>query len=105
MATFLASALMRFLPPPNDLVLFITAAVVLLLIPGPAVLHVVARSVDQGRRAALASSAGIATGHTFWPQRLGSQPCWSPSAAAYSVVKCAGAAYLFRRKENKKMLP
>jgi threonine/homoserine/homoserine lactone efflux protein len=73
--------------------------VVLLLIPGPAVLHVVARSVDHGRRAGLASSAGIATGHTFWPQRLGSQPCWSPvwspRQRAYSVVKYADAAYLF----------
>lgn len=88
---------MRFLPPPDDLVLFITAAVVLLLIPGPAVLYVVARSVDQGRRAGLASSAGIATGtlaHVL-AATLGLSALLVSSAAAYSVVKYAGAAYLF----------
>ena len=46
---------MNLLPPPRDLLLFITAAVVLLVIPGPAVLYIVARSVDQGRKAGLAS--------------------------------------------------
>ena len=69
---------MNFLPPTRELLLFVTAAMVLFLIPGPAVLYIVARSVDQGRRAGLASSSGIATGE----------------ATAYSLVKYAGAAYL-----------
>jgi len=38
---------MNLLPPPRDLLLFMTAAIVLLVIPGPAVLYIVARSVDQ----------------------------------------------------------
>jgi threonine/homoserine/homoserine lactone efflux protein len=88
---------MSFLPPPNDLLLFITAAVILLLIPGPAVLYVVARSVDQGPRAGLASSSGIATGtlaHVL-AATLGLSALLLSSAVAYSFVKYAGAAYLF----------
>jgi threonine/homoserine/homoserine lactone efflux protein len=88
---------MNFLPPTHDLVLFVTAAVVLLLIPGPAVLYIVARSVDQGRMAGLASAAGIATGafvHAL-AASLGLSALLLSSATAYSVVKYAGAAYLF----------
>ena len=39
---------MNPLPPMHDLLLFMMAATVLLIIPGPAVLYIVARSVDQG---------------------------------------------------------
>jgi threonine/homoserine/homoserine lactone efflux protein len=53
---------MSLLPPPRELLLFMTAAIVLLVIPGPAVLYIVARSVDQGRAAGLAACSGIATG-------------------------------------------
>jgi threonine/homoserine/homoserine lactone efflux protein len=62
---------MNFLPPEHGLALLAGAAVVLLLIPGPAVLYIVARSVDQGRMAGLASSSGIAvkTGFRSWGQR------------------------------------
>jgi hypothetical protein len=68
---------MGFLPGWSDLLLFITAALILLFIPGPAVLYIVARSVEQGRRAGLASASGIAPErwHMFWPQRLGSRRC------------------------------
>jgi threonine/homoserine/homoserine lactone efflux protein len=69
----------------------------LLLIPGPAVLYIVTRSVDQGRRAGLASSSGIATGtlaHVL-AAALGLSALLVSSAVAYSVVKYAGAAYLF----------
>lgn len=88
---------MAFLPPPHDLVLFATAAIVLLLIPGPAVLYIVARSVDQGRLAGLASSTGIAVGtlvHVL-AASLGLSALLVSSATAYSIVKYAGAAYLF----------
>src|SRR5437867_2098911 len=88
---------MNLLPNPHDLILFMTAAVVLLLIPGPAVLYIVARSLDQGRSAGLASAAGIATGgmvHVV-AATLGLSALLVSSAAAFSVVKYAGAAYLF----------
>ena len=87
---------MNFLPPANELLLFVTAAMVLLIIPGPAVLYIVSRSVDQGRRAGLASSSGIATGglvHVV-AATLGLSALLVSSATAYSFVKYAGAAYL-----------
>jgi threonine/homoserine/homoserine lactone efflux protein len=87
---------MNLLPPPRELLLFLTAAAVLLAIPGPAVLYIVARSVDQGRRAGLASSSGIATGglvHVL-AATAGLSALLVSSAVAYSVVKYAGAAYL-----------
>ena len=42
--------------------LFVVASVVLLITPGPAVLYIVARSVEQGRTAGLASVLGIHLG-------------------------------------------
>jgi len=87
---------MNLLPPPRELLLFTTAAIVLLVIPGPAVLYIVARSVDQGRKAGLASCAGIATGglaHVM-AAAFGLSALLLSSAMAYSVVKYAGAAYL-----------
>ncbi|MGA3223642.1 MAG: LysE family translocator [Acidobacteriaceae bacterium] len=88
---------MNFLPPVNDLLLFSTAALILLVIPGPSVLYVVARSLDQGRKAGLASTSGISTGtlaHVV-AATLGLSALLLSSATAYSVVKYAGAAYLF----------
>lgn len=87
---------MGFLPGWSDLLLFITAALILLFIPGPAVLYIVARSVEQGRRAGLASASGIATGtlaHVL-AATLGLSALLLSSAIAYSVVKYAGAVYL-----------
>jgi threonine/homoserine/homoserine lactone efflux protein len=87
---------MGFLPGWSDLFLFITAALILLFIPGPAVLYIVARSVEQGRRAGLASASGIATGtlaHVL-AATLGLSALLLSSAIAYSVVKYAGAVYL-----------
>jgi threonine/homoserine/homoserine lactone efflux protein len=87
---------MNFLPPVNDLLLFSTAALILLVIPGPSVLYVVARSLDQGRKAGLASTSGISTGtlaHVV-AATLGLSALLLSSATAYSVVKYAGAAYL-----------
>jgi threonine/homoserine/homoserine lactone efflux protein len=43
----------------STLVVFALAALGLLIVPGPAVLYIVARSVAQGRRAGLASVLGI----------------------------------------------
>jgi threonine/homoserine/homoserine lactone efflux protein len=87
---------MSLLPPARELLLFMTAAIVLLVIPGPAVLYIVARSVDQGRRAGLASCLGIATGGLahIVGATLGLSALLLSSAVAYSAVKYAGAAYL-----------
>jgi threonine/homoserine/homoserine lactone efflux protein len=55
-------ALMIIVPPLASLGLFIVAALVLLLTPGPAVLYIVTRSIDQGRRAGLVSMLGVHAG-------------------------------------------
>ena len=55
---------------PGKLTIFLTAAVALLLTPGPAVLYVVARSMSQGRRAGLMSVLGMNLGTlSMWPEQ------------------------------------
>lgn len=84
------------LPPAPTLLVFLLSAVVLLVVPGPAVLYIVARSVDQGRRAGLVSTLGIATGTLFHvaAAAAGVSAILVSSAAAFQVVKLLGAAYL-----------
>jgi threonine/homoserine/homoserine lactone efflux protein len=48
-------------PDTAHIVVFAAAALALLLIPGPAVLFIVARSVEQGRRTGFVSVLGIHT--------------------------------------------
>ena len=87
---------MSFLPPLRDFVFFVTAAAILLITPGPAVFYIVARSVEQGRRAGLISACGMATGALaqILAAALGLSALLVSSATAYSLVKYAGAAYL-----------
>ena len=81
-------------PSSQNLVLFAGAAIVLLLIPGPAVLYIVARSVAQGRKAGLVSVLGIhaATFIHVLAAALGLSVLLLSSALAFSIVKYAGAA-------------
>jgi len=84
------------MPDPSSLALFVGAALLLLVVPGPAVLYVVTQSVSQGRRAGLASVAGITTG-TFVhvvAATIGLSALLASSALAFNVVKYLGAAYL-----------
>lgn len=83
-------------PGAANLGLFISAALVLLLIPGPAVLYIVARSVEQGRLAGFVSDLGIHTATLVHvaAAALGLSAVLASSALAFSVVKYAGAAYL-----------
>jgi threonine/homoserine/homoserine lactone efflux protein len=76
--------------------LFLTSALILLLTPGPAVLYVVARSVDQGRKAGLASVLGVELGNLCHAMgaALGVSAILLSSALAFNVVKYLGAAYL-----------
>src|SRR5262247_3247728 len=53
---------MLALPEWSSLGMFVAAALLLLLTPGPAVLYIVARSMDQGRRAGLVSMLGVHAG-------------------------------------------
>jgi threonine/homoserine/homoserine lactone efflux protein len=75
---------------------FVLAALALLLVPGPAVLYVVARSVEHGRRAGLVSVLGIHVGTLahIAAATLGLSALVLSSAVAFTTVKVAGAVYL-----------
>ncbi|MCV9946414.1 MULTISPECIES: LysE family translocator [unclassified Rhizobium] len=84
------------MPTLSNIWLFIGASLALLLIPGPAVLYIFARSVEQGRLAGFVSILGIhaATLVHVIVAGLGLSAVLASSALAFSAVKYAGAAYL-----------
>lgn len=84
------------MPNLTYLPLFIVASISLLLIPGPAVLYILTRSVDQGRTAGLISVLGLQTGTLVHVAgaALGLSAILLSSALAFTVVKFMGAAYL-----------
>lgn len=81
---------------PSSLVLFMTGAMLLLLVPGPAVLYITSRSIGLGRAAGLVSAMGIAVGTLFHvaAATLGLSALLVSSVSAFHLVKYAGAAYL-----------
>jgi len=84
------------MPEASTLALFTLAAITLLVIPGPAVLYIVTRSVDQGRAAGLASVCGVHVGTLVHvaAAALGLSALLVSSATAYHAVRWLGAAYL-----------
>jgi len=84
------------LPELNKLILFIGATMALLIVPGPAVLFIVARGISQGRLAAFVSVLGVAVGslvHVI-AAVIGLSALVTSSVLAFSIVKYVGAAYL-----------
>jgi threonine/homoserine/homoserine lactone efflux protein len=75
---------------------FLLASLVLAVTPGPGVLYIVTRSLVQGRRAGLASVAGVALGNlgNAGAAALGLAALFAVSSLAFSFVKYAGATYL-----------
>ncbi len=75
---------------------FAAAGFVLLLVPGPAVLYIVGRSVEQGRLAGVVSVLGITAGTLVHVAAavVGLSALITSSVLAFSIVKYAGAAYL-----------
>lgn len=84
------------IPDVSAVGVFVVAALALLLVPGPAVLYVVARSIHHGRRAGLASVIGIHVGTLVHiaAATLGLSALVVSSAVAFTAVKIAGAVYL-----------
>ena len=80
----------------TQLYFFMGAALALLLIPGPAVLYITARSASQGRVAGLVSVLAIETANFIQAiaAALGLSAILLSSALAFDVVKYLGAAYL-----------
>jgi len=81
---------------PSSLAFFVVAAFALAVVPGPAVLYIVAQSVDQGRFAGFVSALGIAVGSLVHvtAATIGLSSLLASSATAFTVVKYAGAVYL-----------
>ncbi|MFF5209453.1 LysE family translocator [Streptosporangium sp. NPDC000396] len=84
------------MPDLTTLALFAAATLALLLVPGPAVLYIVTRSVAQGRSAGLISVLGIHLGSVVHvaAAALGISALLAASATAFALVKYLGAAYL-----------
>jgi threonine/homoserine/homoserine lactone efflux protein len=84
------------MPSAATLALFAGASAIVTLIPGPAVLYIVTRGMDHGRRGGLASALGVNAGivvHVAFAV-LGLSVVLASSAALFNLVKYAGAAYL-----------
>jgi len=83
-------------PDSEALLVFGLASLALAVVPGPAVLYIVAQSVQGGRRAGVVSSLGVSTGGMFHVAAavIGLSAVLSASATAFTAVKLAGAAYL-----------
>jgi threonine/homoserine/homoserine lactone efflux protein len=83
-------------PSTHAFAVFIPAALVLLAIPGPAVLYIIATSVEGGRRHGLLSVAGVHIGSLLHVVAAvaGLSALIVSSAIAFSTVKYVGAAYL-----------
>jgi threonine/homoserine/homoserine lactone efflux protein len=80
----------------HDLALFVLACVLLAITPGPDSTLVFAQSLKHGRRGGLVASFGVITGclvHVT-AASVGLSALLAASAAAFNVVKWAGAAYL-----------
>jgi threonine/homoserine/homoserine lactone efflux protein len=84
------------MPAFDSIVAFAIASLALLVIPGPAVLYVINRSIADGRSTALAAVAGLEIGNFVHvvAATLGLSAVIAASATAFSVVKWIGAGYL-----------
>ena len=75
---------------------FISAAVLLTLMPGPDILFVITQSITRGRKAGMVFAAGLCTGliaHVT-AVSLGVSILLMSSPVAFTMLKFAGAAYL-----------
>jgi threonine/homoserine/homoserine lactone efflux protein len=84
------------MPDLPTLGLFLAATAALLLVPGPSVLFIVARTLEHGRRGGLVSMLGVETGallHVL-AATAGLSALVAASPGTLLTIKLAGAAYL-----------
>jgi threonine/homoserine/homoserine lactone efflux protein len=83
-------------PSLATLLLFAGSTLALLAVPGPSVLYVVARTVEQGRAAGLVSVLGLETGALIHvaAAAVGLSALVASSPAAFAALHYGGAAYL-----------
>jgi threonine/homoserine/homoserine lactone efflux protein len=79
----------------HRLLLFLAAALLLAITPGPGIFYVLARSLAGGKREGILSSLGTFVGGLFhvFAAALGLSAILAASAVAFHTVKYAGAAY------------
>ncbi len=84
------------MPALTTVAAFAAASLALLLIPGPAVLYVLNRSVSDGRRVGFAAVAGLELGNLVHvvAAAAGLSAVLATSATAFNTVKWLGAGYL-----------
>ena len=84
------------MPDASTFAAFAVASLALLVIPGPAVLYIVNRSVSDGRTVGLAAVAGIELGNLVHAlaAAAGLSAVLATSATAFNAVKWLGAGYL-----------
>ncbi|MGH2953255.1 MAG: LysE family translocator, partial [Solirubrobacterales bacterium] len=84
------------MPSPETLYVFAVASAGLVLLPGPAIIYIATRGIVHGRRGGLTSMLGVEFGNVLQvlAATAGLAAVVASSAAAFSIVKYAGAAYL-----------
>lgn len=84
------------MPSVHSLFEFALASIVLLVIPGPAVIYILNRSVVDGRRVGLAAVCGLEIGNFMHviAATAGLSAVLATSATAFSLIKWLGAGYL-----------
>lgn len=84
------------LPDVDNIVLFASMAVILIVIPGPAVLYILAKSVSEGTRAGFISVLGIGVGalvHVLLAA-IGVSTVIIASPTTFNILKYVGVFYL-----------
>lgn len=84
------------MPTMLTLLTFAVAATLLIVVPGPNLIYIITRGIDQGRRAAVVSALGVETGMLVHVGAavLGLSALLASSDLLFNVVRYAGAAYL-----------
>lgn len=81
----------------SNLLYFIAVSMLLTIAPGPDILYVITQSITRGKRAGIATALGLSTGlivHTT-AAAFGVSAILQQSAIAFTILKYAGAIYLF----------
>ena len=82
--------------PLNEIMLFVLAALLLVLSPGPNMIYLISRSISQGKKAGLLSLCGIVCGFLFHIAMVsvGLTAILFTVPIAYLVLKSVGVLYL-----------
>ncbi len=84
------------MPASGTLLVFVVSTLAILVVPGPSVMFVVARTLEQGRSAGLVSMAGVETGALVHVAvaSAGVSALVASSPAAITLLRWIGGAYL-----------